>query len=48
LLRARATIGFGQVGLLVAAVLGVVAYKLAPGYLVDQRQRHQPRFRTRL
>jgi signal transduction histidine kinase len=38
-LRARATIGFGLVGLLVAAVLAVVTYELARGYLVDQRQR---------
>ncbi len=37
-LRARAAIGFGVTGLLVALVLAAVTYGLARGYLVDQRQ----------
>ncbi|MFZ6005586.1 MAG: HAMP domain-containing sensor histidine kinase [Actinomycetota bacterium] len=37
-LRARAAIGFGVTGLLVAIVLATITYGLARGYLVDQRQ----------
>lgn len=37
-LRARATLGFGLTGLLVAIGLAAVTYVLARGYLVDQRE----------
>lgn len=37
-LRARATLGFGLVGLVVAVVLAGVTYTVARRYLVDQRQ----------
>lgn len=37
-LRARATLGFGLTGLLVAVVLAVVTYGVARSYLIDQRQ----------
>lgn len=37
-LRARAAIGFGVTGLLVAVVLATITYGLARGYLVDQRE----------
>lgn len=37
-LRARATLGFGLVGLVVAVVLAAVTYTVARRYLVDQRE----------
>lgn len=37
-IRARASVGFGLVGLLVSLLLAGVTYRLAQGYLLEQRQ----------
>ena len=37
-LRARATLGFGLIGLVVAVVLAALSYEVARRYLVDERQ----------